>query len=700
MKKLLFPQLSNLLHGGDYNPEQWLDQPEILEQDLQLMKQAGFNTVTLGVFSWSVYEKEEGQWDFDWLEQIINRLFENGIYTILATPSGARPAWLDEKYPEAMRTAKNGMRNKHGVRHNHCMSSLVFRQKVAAVDKQLALRFGKNPAIILWHISNEFGGECYCENCQRKFQNYLRERFDNDINTLNHEWWTTFWSHRFNRFEQIEAPCPHGEQSIHGLNLEWKRFTTWNTLDFLKFEKSILGQYSDIPVTANFMRLYPGLDYHELCKEVDIISWDGYPEWNNNYERLWETAVSMDFDHAVMRCMNKNQPFLLMESVPDQVNWHTFNKLKRPGVHRLASLQAVACGSDSVQYFQWRKSRGSYEQHHGAVLGHLGRADTRVFQEVAEVGEILKGLRPVAGSIKQNQVAIIYDWPNRWAIEDMAGAAKNKKYVETCREIFQAFSELGIEADVISSNASYDGYHVIVAPMLYLLKPGATALIRDFAAAGGSVVTTWLSGYVNEHTLCWQGGFPGDGLQDVFGLSVEELDTLYEGETNAIIYSGLEKTASVKKLSADDAQRFEVRDFCELVLPEKAEVVATYESDFYQGRAAVTRNSYRLGYAWHIAAKTEIAGLKQILSDVLHEQKINVSENDLPEGVVRYTRKSEEGVFVFWLNWTDKDVRISIDKAVVDQSFYEISVLYGCSSKTDKNPTIRPFDGLVCLLRN
>ena len=238
-KNILFPKLNGFVHGGDYNPEQWLDRPDILEEDIRMMKKAGVNCVTLGVFSWSVYEPKEGEFHFEWLKKIMDSLYENGIYTILATPSGARPAWLDKKYPEAMRVGKNGQRNHHGVRHNHCMSSPEYRKKTALMDKLLAEKFGQHPGLIMWHVSNELGGECYCPLCVERFQKYLNEQFDHEIDKLNQAWWTTFWSHRYNDFDQIEPPFANGEGSIMGLNLEWKRFTTWNMNDFMNSEGTI-----------------------------------------------------------------------------------------------------------------------------------------------------------------------------------------------------------------------------------------------------------------------------------------------------------------------------------------------------------------------------------------------------------------------------------------------------------------------------
>lgn len=643
-KHILFPQINGMIHGGDYNPEQWLDRSDILKEDIRLMKKAGMNSATLGVFSWSSYEPEEGVYHFDWLKNIMDDLFENGIYTILATPSGARPAWLDEKYPEARRVGADGRREHHGVRHNHCMSAPIYRKKVSNIIEKLVEQVGNHPGLILWHISNEFGGECFCPHCVKRFQQYLAERFDHDIDKLNREWWTTFWSHTYNSFEQIEPPYDNGEYSIMGLNLEWKRFTTWNMNDYMKWEIQNLRKLTPkIPVTTNFMQLYDGLDYREMAGELDVISWDSYPRFHNDYETLEQTMARSAFDHAVMRSMKKDKPFMMMESAPGLVNWHPYNKLKRPGIHSLFSLQAVACGSDTVQYFQWRKSRGSYEQYHGAVLDHLGTDDTRVYREVAALGETLKKLQEVTGTTVAARTALIFDWDTMWAIEDMKGLADStKKYVETCVSFYEEFMKMGVDMDVISSEMDFSDYKVIVAPMLYLLKAGVAKRLREFVEAGGQLLATYATGYVNENTLCYLGGFPGDGLNDLFGVISEEIDTLYPKDENAVAF--LDGTKSV------------VKDYADILRVKDAEVLGVYEDDFYAGTPAVTVKHFGKGNAYYVGARMEGPAMTKLFAKMLTQAGICISQ--ISHGVEVHTRKDQEMEYVFYLNVTDgeKDV--------------------------------------------
>ncbi len=662
-KKILFPQIGGLIHGGDYNPEQWLDRPDILEEDLRLMKKAGINSASVGIFSWSVLEPKEREFHFEWLGKIIDRLYENGIYTVLATPSGARPAWLDKKYPEAMRVNRMGQREHHGGRHNHCMSSPVYREKVAVMDRKLAEAFGSHPGVIMYHISNEFSGECYCEHCIKRFRTYLAEKYDHDIEKLNRAWWTTFWSHRYNDFEQIEPPFIHGETSVMGLNLEWKRFTTWNTNDFMKAEAAVLHSVTPgIPVTANLMRMFGGLDYRKMAPDMDVVSWDNYPIFHNDWETLADTAYETAFQHALMRSLKRDVPFMMMESAPGLVNWQNVNKLKRPGIHRLACLQAVACGSDSVQYFQWRKGRGSYEQFHGAVVDHLGTDDTRVFKEVAEVGELLKKIAPVAGTLVRTKAAMLFDWDNRWAIEDMKALGREtKKYEETCIGIWKEFFRLGVDMDIVGSDEDLDRYDLVVAPMLYMLQPHTASNLRTFVERGGQLLATYLTGYVDSDQLCYLGGFPGDGLKDLFGIVSEEIDSLYPTDRNAIVLT--DESLQKKAVSGESAGEkescgdWEVMEYAEVLRVQDAQVLGTYGEDFYQGSAAITCKNHGKGNAWYVAARTDAPAMGPLFERMLADAGIPVRR--LPAGVECHVRKGQEGRYEFYLNWTNDTAAIS-----------------------------------------
>jgi beta-galactosidase len=649
----------NMVYGGDYNPDQWLDCPDILAEDDRLMKLAHINSATLNVFAWKALEPEEGVFTFEWLDETMDRMAENGVKVVLATPSGARPAWMDKNHPEVLRMNADRVRNLHGERHNHCYTSPYYRKKVWEMDQMLAKRYKDHPALGMWHISNEYGGECHCPLCQEAFRDWLREKYHNDINELNHEWWTGFWSKKFSRFEEIESPAPQGEHAIHGLNIDWLRFVTHQTKEFMDMEiKAVKEITPDVLVTTNYMSGYAGLNYWELAENLDVISWDNYPTWHNGQLTDAQTAAKVAFYHDIFRSM-KQKPFLLMESTPSLVNWQFVNKLKRPGMNILSSMQAVAHGSDSVQYFQWRKGRGAAEKFHGAVVDHEGSEHTRVFKECAKLGDILSRCGGVRGTGVNAKAAVIYDYENRWAIENMNGlACATREYERTCMEHYEALWHYSAAVDVIDMTQPLEKYQLVIAPMLYMLRGGIAEKMKRFVEQGGTLVTTYVTGYVNENDLCYLGGFPGDGLKEVAGVWEEEIDALYPEDRNS--FTWLDGTLSKKS--------YPVKEYCALVHPlEGTEVLAEYDDDFYRGMAAVTRHSYGKGQAYHIAARTEVEFLDEFYGKLAGE--ISLEKNfpyaeKIPEGVNIQKREGDGEVYYFFMNYVGKEQKVEFSEEV------------------------------------
>ncbi|MDN5276644.1 MAG: beta-galactosidase [Clostridiales bacterium] len=647
------PKFPHFLHGGDYNPDQWKHTPEVWDEDMRLMKLAHCNVMSVGIFSWASLEPEEGKFEFGWLDTIMDKLAENGVYAILATPSGARPAWLAAKYPEVLRVLPNRVRILFGGRHNHCYTSPVYREKTRLINQKLAERYKDHPALLAWHVSNEYGGECHCELCQQAFREWLKKKYDNDLDKLNRAWWTGFWSHTYTDWDQIQSPAPHGEGSIHGLNLDWKRFVTHQTIEFMKNEIAPLREITpNVPVTTNFMGTYTGLNYWKFAPELDVISWDNYPRWHGE-EPDWELAYKVAFVHDINRSLKGGKPFMLMESTPSMTNWMKVAKLKRPGMHLLSSIQAVAHGSDTVQYFQWRKSRGCVEKFHGAVVDHCGHENTRVFRDVAEVGKVLEKLDPIIGTTVRPEVAIIYDWENRWAIDDMKGLIQDKKdYLLTCQSHYRPFWENGVPVDVIDMDCDFSGYKLLIAPMLYMVRPGVAERIEKFVEEGGTFVTTYWSGIVDENDLCFLGGFPGP-LRKVTGIWSEEIDALYDHDVNHVVL----KDDNPLGLKGE----YEARELCDLIHAETAEVLATYKSDFYAGRPALTVNSFGKGKAYYIAFRNNGDFLTDFYGALIKELNLKRAvDTELPQGVTAQMRTDGERVFVFILNFVPEERQVDL----------------------------------------
>ncbi len=630
-------RLPKMFYGGDYNPEQW-DQSTHLD-DLELFKQAGIDIATLNVFSWARNQPDEVTYNFEWLDNYINSLYESGIYTCLATSTGAHPAWMATRYPDILRVEKDGRKRKFGGRHNSCPNSPTYRHYSVEIARRLAERYKEHPAILVWHISNEYGGECYCDNCEKAFRVWLKQRYGT-LDAVNKAWNTAFWGHTFYDWDEIVVPDHRSEEwgenssSFQGISLDYTRFNSDSMLECYQLEyDAIRSIIPDALITTNLMGFYKPLDYFKWAKHMDIVSWDNYPGLN--------TPVSFTaLAHDLMRGLKDGDPFMLMEQTPSQQNWQPYNSLKRPGVMRLWSYQAVAHGADTVMFFQLRRSIGACEKFHGAVIEHAGHANTRVFRETSALGHELQKLGDqLLDSRIEASVAILFDWDNWWAIDKSSGPTVALKYVEQIHKYYKALYNRNVQVDIVSVDSDLSGYKLVIAPVLYMVKPGLAAKLEQFTENGGTFVTTFFSGIVNENDLVTLGGYPGE-LRKLLGIWVEEIDALLPSMRNSIV---------MKETIGELSGSYECGMLCDLLHTEGADVLAEYGTDFYKGMPVLTRHAFGQGEAWYIASDGEESFVAGLLQHLCQQQSIQ-PVLDTPAGVEAGRRVKDGQAFLFLLN--------------------------------------------------
>lgn len=622
--------------GGDYNPEQW--PREVWDEDVRLMREAGVNLVTLGVFSWAHLEPRPGELTFEWLDDVIERLHAGGIRVDLATATASPPPWLAHLHPEVLPVTADGVRLSTGGRQAYCPSSPIYRERSHRIVRALAERYGTHPAVVLWHVNNEIGCHnvlCYCDESARAFRVWLRQRYAS-IEALNDAWGTAFWSQRYDDFEQVQPPRTAPASINPTQQLDFRRFSSDAALAIYLGERAILKELTpDIPVTTNFMVMphESEMDYFAWGPHLDVVSNDHYltsadPE---NYRGL---ALSSD----LVRGVAGGAPWLLMETSTSAVNWQPRNVAKGPGELLRSAVQHVARGADGVLFFQWRASKAGSEKFHSALLPHAG-TDTRLWREVVELGRTLGALAEVTGATSRNDVAVLFDWQAWWGCELDAHPSIDVTYWDTVEAMHRAATDAAGGVDVVHPESDLTGYKVVLVPVLYLVTDTGAAAVRAAAESGAHVVVTYFSGIVDEHDHIRLGGYPG-AFRDMLGVVSQEFTPLREHQDVRL------SDGSTGSVWAED------------VRADGAEVLATFVDGPVPGGAAITRHRVGEGQATYVATALAQADLDRLVADVVAGAGV-APPAQTPAGVEAVRRTTDDGrAYLFLVNHTDRDVQV------------------------------------------
>lgn len=645
-------QQAGLLFGADYNPEQWPE--ESWPEDIRLMQQAGINLVTLGVFSWARLQPSEGKWDFGWLDRILARLHEANIHVCLATPTASPPPWLGHRFPSTLPTDASGTTLWYGSRNQFSPSSAVYRSAARQVTAALAERYGKHPAVVMWHVGNELGQVSYDDETAGAFRGWLLRRYGS-LDNLNSAWGTTFWSQGYSSWEEILPPrtAPYLQNPTQVL--DFRRFTSDSLLKLFTAERDIIRQHSpDVPVTTNLMGFFRGADYFSFAGETDLIGNNWYTD--PAQPQTWELGA---LTHDLCRGLAGGQPWLLMESAASAVNWRPHNSAKEPGALRVDSLSALARGSDGICFFQFRQSAFGAERFHSAVVPLAGE-DTRVFREVSALGSELQDLRLLAGTPAPSRIAMLFDWDSWWAAESPDCPSDRLGVLDQLQAYYRPLLRRGLSVEVVHPAAGLDSFDLVLVPSLFLLTEAHAAALSDWVHRGGTAVVGPFTGLADSNGHLRQGRFPAV-LADMLGVTGEEwrplacsigLEFTQPGPAGAEANAGMPGNLKATVWS---------EDLC--LHSSSAAAVATFTSGSLAGKPAAVRNSHGRGTAWYIGCDLPAAALGSIVGAAVAEAGLTVPvAAELPDDVELATR----GGYHFLLNHSPESRAVCLKEQSVD----------------------------------
>jgi beta-galactosidase len=622
--------------GADYYPEHW--PRERWDEDARLMKEAGFNVVRLAEFSWVLLEPEEGRFDFAWLDDAISVLGRKGIKVVLGTPTAVMPAWVARRYPETLAMKADGTRIVWGGRKNNCFSDGTYRLLSERITRAMAEHYAGNPNVIGWQTDNEFGGtDCRCHLCRGSFQDWLRRKY-RTLAELNRAWGTHFWGLKVQTWDEVFIPDSRtGSWAISNpsASLDWQRFTSWLNVRFQGDQVRILRALCPSHfVTHNLMGLFQEMDYYDLARDLDFVSWDNYPVFAD-----WEKPgipYSASLAADLMRGL-KGRNFWIMEQSAGPLGWEVFSRNPRPGEIRSIAYQQLAHGADAQVWFRWRTCTAGREQYWHGLLGHDGKPGRR-YREAAEVAREYHALEgALAGTTPRSPVAIIYDYDSLWALRIQPGFAGNG-YGAAIRRYYDAFFRAGVNVDVVPAGADFSPYKLVLAPELFVLPDAVAGKLVTFVEKGGVLLADLRTGVKDETGLVHPRTLPGL-LSPAFGIEIDEYEAL----------AGVEYPLTAREPLAGG---FTAVRYADWITPKGAEAIASYAEWPVKEYAAVTRHTFGKGRGWYVGtvAKEE-AFYDRLVKALLADAGVKAAVEP-PEGVEVGVREGGGKKLLFLLNHT------------------------------------------------
>lgn len=637
-EKGAIPRQNALLLGAAWYPEQW---PESRwEEDLRLMEAAHITFARVGEFAWSRMEPSEGKFDFDWLERAINMAAQHHVAIVLGTPTAAPPAWLTQKYPETLRIDPDGRRAEHGNRQQFSFTNPRYLDFCRQIASEMAKRFGHNPNVIGWQIDNEYAEPSYDDYTKQLFQQWLKAKYGT-LESLNDHWTTAYWSQTYDNWSEI--PLGDGPNNP-GLRLEWMRFISHSWVEYQQNQIGAIRPLADKRqfITTNLMGFFEGFDQYLVSRALDLASWDDY---------VGEGHVNPDMNgltHDLNRGL-KHKNFWVMETQPGAVNWAPTNNFLNRGEARAMAWQAVGHGADAVEYWQWRSALNGQEEYHGTLLGADG-TPVPFYSEVKEIGnDFAKIGDDFRGTTPVSQVALLYSYDSRWAIDFQRHTVKYDQ-LGLLRDYYGALRKLAQSVDVVNPYSDLDGYKLVVAPDLNVMPEDMARHLLDYVRQGGNLVLGPRSGMKDQYNALLTQRQPGF-LVDALGGRVEQYYALRKdvplsgewGKGNATIWA--------EQLGASNPG---------------TQVLLRYgaSNGWIDGQPAVLTHAYGKGRITYIGAILDDSLMAKAANWMVRESGVTPAFGPVPDGIYVSRREGAGKTIFVVINFTREERHVALPHAM------------------------------------
>lgn len=593
--------LSHLVLGVCYYPEHW--EASLWAEDLRRMKEHGIEVVRIGEFAWSKIEPREGVFDFSFFDRFLDLCQQEHMRVVFGTPTCTPPAWLTEKYPEVLNAREDGVFYRHGLRQHHNYTSEVYLAFCDRIVTQMAIHYGRHPAVAGWQIDNEFNcevNEYHSESDQQAFRLFLKARFQT-LENLNEKMGTVFWNQTYTSWEEIFLPRPAPSKGYNPhLKLMEKRFISEAVIRYCKRQAEILRRYIPQEAFITTNGIFGNLDSHELTETtLSFMTYDSYPNFafdGNSNPKEPGAFNDRRSSWSLTRCRSISPNFGIMEQQSGPGGWVSRMRQPspKPGQMRLWTWQSFAHGADAVSYFRWRTAPVGTEIYWHGLLNYSNEP-TRRLRELAQVSTEARRLADLAGTKYRAAIAMLKDYSNQWDSEldewRHQDAISDTGWYEASQVCHAPMDFVYLPEDGSQRTVELEEllhYKLLVYPHPAILTSERAELLRRYVEAGGILVFGVRTGYKDEYGRCPMRPMPGYAMQ-LAGVKVEDFT--------------IQSPADEPETVDWDGEQLPAPEFHEILLPlEGTKVLGRFCGSYYDGEPALTVRELGKGRVYYYGA--------------------------------------------------------------------------------------------------